>query len=321
MEATAVKTGKRMEQALDKQAQALIQTVKIARTEAFEAELSELNGKFRTNKPFMFQIAAISKNESLVQLFDGTWDKEDAPLENLMSPSPQQPSSSKLRQGITKWKHVVAQQPQLVPLLVDACLSQRVKSVLAFQELNLQDKMEMVMMACGVIGDFKFVSKLYVDVKLLSEVVDIVKERITLQNGFFSDWTYDNLKKGYYQRTQAGVACSLLKGDGSVCDDVYAGPDGSTDYIVENKFNPNSEVTFLNDGLENTVKDIKSWFVAKGAVYPQFGAEAWVVDGWTIDDPQARLEAKKESAKKEKEDKKQKVKGKGASKSGGAPSE
>ena len=65
MEATAVKTGKRMEQALDKQAQALIQTVKIARTEAFEAELSELNGKFRTNKPFMFQIAAISKNESL----------------------------------------------------------------------------------------------------------------------------------------------------------------------------------------------------------------------------------------------------------------
>ena len=60
MEATAVKTGKRMEQALDKQAQALIQTVKIARTEAFEAELSELNGKFRTNKPFMFQIAAIS---------------------------------------------------------------------------------------------------------------------------------------------------------------------------------------------------------------------------------------------------------------------
>ena len=195
MEATAVKTGKRMEQALDKQAQALIQTVKIARTEAFEAELSELNGKFRTNKPFMFQIAAISKNESLVQLFDGTWDKEDAPLENLMSPSPQQPSSSKLRQGITKWKHVVAQQPQLVPLLVDACLSQRVKSVLAFQELNLQDKMEMVMMACGVIGDFKFVSKLYVDVKLLSEVVDIVKERITLQNGFFSDWTYDNLTK------------------------------------------------------------------------------------------------------------------------------
>ena len=94
MEATPVKTGKRMEQALDKQAQALIQTVKIARTEAFEAELSELNGKFRTNKPFMFQIAAISKNESLVQLFDGTWDKEGAPLENLMSPSPQQPSSS-----------------------------------------------------------------------------------------------------------------------------------------------------------------------------------------------------------------------------------
>ena len=66
------KQGVRQERAMDKQAQALVASFRLAEEEAYATEEAYVMGKFRLHKNLLYKLSSFLKNDILIKLFDDT---------------------------------------------------------------------------------------------------------------------------------------------------------------------------------------------------------------------------------------------------------
>ena len=297
--------GARAERAAEKLADTMLKSFQLATDEAFEAELSYVNKRFRENRDLLYRFTAFIKNDMMVQVFLGKADgSEQSSGSGGQGGTAKAADEIKIRDNITRWKHVEKYQPCLIPHLARLSLKAKVRNTENYKKATEATKMIVIKMANGYNNEHPFFTKYFKGVTTTKDLEIIVTKRQELMNEVFADWTYEKFLDGYYQATANGVACSLLRADGSVCDELFQGPPGSTEYQVVDCYDQHSLVTFKSGDRECTVKDVFQHFYDKGVQFPLFGQDRWEVDNYEIHDPTERERLRKEAKEAEKEKKK-----------------
>ena len=118
MAAQMNKVSSRDQKAMAAQVNQVVDSFSAAIDSAFEAELDYIKEELRNNKPMAYTLSGLLKNKSLAALLDGTARAEaDAALSQGKLASPGGQKLMKLRQSVTKWKHLAHQPEAMMKVL------------------------------------------------------------------------------------------------------------------------------------------------------------------------------------------------------------